>query len=293
MSESTLSSERIEEQGRGFRVAVLGCGCLGTVLADVLERGGASVQRVGRMTEVRPFDVALVTVKSFQTREAAYRLRSALSEEGLVITLQNGLGNVEALCDLFGAGQVAGGATTHAARRVASGVAHVTFGDTEIAPACAVGAERTRVGAERLSNHGLPVSVGAELGSLVWGKLVVSCSLNPVTALLRCRNGAAVELAGAQRILEQAAQEVVEVARQSGVKLAPGATSRVFEVARRTAANHSSMLQDLEAKRRTELEALNGAICREGARLGVETPVNRVLYALISAAETWARHGDA
>jgi 2-dehydropantoate 2-reductase len=251
------------------------------------------VQRLGRDSAVRPFDIALVTVKSFQTREASARLREGLSEEGLIITLQNGLGNVEALCELFGSRRVAGGATTHAARRLPDGIRHVAFGETEIAPAHKEGLVRTRAAAERLSSHGLPVSVCADVGVLLWRKLVVSCSLNPVTAVLGVPNGAAAELEGARQLVEEAAREVAEVARRVGVELGPDPDSRALEVARRTATNHSSMLQDLEAGRRTELEALNGAICREGARLGVETPVNRALYAMMSAAETWARRGDA
>jgi 2-dehydropantoate 2-reductase len=123
-----------------------------------------------------------------------------------------------------------------------------------------------------------------DLDGLVWGKLVVNAGINALSALLRVLNGALAELPNARELLSEAVAEAAAVAQARGVAL-PYADpiAHTLSVARATAANQSSMLQDILRGSRSEIEAINGAVVREGMRLGVATPVNATLTRLVRA----------
>jgi len=124
-----------------------------------------------------------------------------------------------------------------------------------------------------------------EVDSLLWGKLSISCGINALTALLRIPNGELLKAQTAADLMARAARECATVAQACGIKLPfADAAAKAREVAERTAANKSSMLQDLLRGAPTECDAINGAVVREGKRLNVPTPVNEVLYQLIQAA---------
>ncbi len=244
----------------------------------------APVRATDDPEDCRGARLALVLVKSWQTARAALQLSHCLSEEGVALTLQNGLGNRERLEEMLGAERVAQGVTT--------------YGATLLGPA------RARLGGEgviHLASHprlgpwvdlfrqaGCVVDVVEDIVPLVWGKVVVNAGINPVTALLRIPNGALLDAGreGAWRVARQAAEEAAQVAGRSGIRL-PFASAEAYmaEVARRTAANRSSMLQDVERGRPTEIEAINGAVDAAGQRLGVPTPVNRLLRDLVCSLE--------
>ncbi len=123
-----------------------------------------------------------------------------------------------------------------------------------------------------------------DLESLLWGKLAINASINPLTSLLGVRNGRLLESAPARRLMAELADEVARVAAARGVELPfpdPGAAAE--DVARRTAANRSSMLQDLLRGAPTEVEAIQGAIVKAGEAAGVPTPANRLVADLIRA----------
>jgi 2-dehydropantoate 2-reductase len=123
-----------------------------------------------------------------------------------------------------------------------------------------------------------------DLDSLIWGKLVINAGINPISALLQIPNGALLEQPDAHALMEAAALEAAAVAEASGVRLPyDDPVKRVEEVAEQTALNHSSMFQDVQRGAPTEIEAISGAVVKEGERLGVPTPVNRVLLHLIRA----------
>lgn len=224
--------------------------------------------------------LALVLVKSWQTPRAARRLKECLGDDGVALTLQNGLGNRETLEQVLTAERVAQGVTTYGvtllepgrARLGGEGVVHIGS-HPRIAPLV-----------DLLRRAGCAVELTQDIVSLVWGKVVVNAAINPVTALLRLPNGALLEqrCEGAWDVARRAAEEAAEVAGRRGVHL-PFADvgAYVAEVARRTASNRSSMLQDVERGRPTEIDAINGAIVVEGQRLGVPTPVNQVLWDLV------------
>jgi 2-dehydropantoate 2-reductase len=224
--------------------------------------------------------LAIVLVKSWQTRRAARQLETCLASDGVAVTLQNGLGNLYWLESRLGAGRAAQGATMAGSTLLGPGRARAGGeGVTYLAAH-----PRVPPVADILRRAGFGVEVAEDVEGLVWGKAVVSAAINPLTAILRVANGGLVAPApsGVRLLAEEAASEAAAVAAARGLRLPfthPGA--RVFEVAQATAANRSSMLQDVERGRPTEVDAINGMIASEGERLGVPTPVNRVLWLLV------------
>ncbi len=230
---------------------------------------------------------ALVLVKSWQTEDTARRLAACLAADGLALTLQNGLGNLEILQRELGEARAALGVTT--------------------AGATLTGPGRVRPGGEGLvylpsdrrldpfqvlfERAGYSVQAVDDLQGLMWGKLAVNAGINPLTALLGVRNGALPERPDARAVLERAVAEVAAVARAGGAELAfEDPVAETLAVARRTEQNRSSMLQDLQRGAPTEVDAICGAVVQRGEELNVPTPVNETLWRLVRAAAE-GRHG--
>lgn len=222
----------------------------------------------------------LVLVKSWQTERVAKQLGKCLSENGIALTLQNGLGNAEVLKVVLTPERAALGVTTVGARMVEPGTVQFT-GDGKIF----LGAHPRLSRLEPLlRNAGFQVEIVSDPISLLWGKLVINAGINPLTALLRVANGVLMERPASRELLTEVVRETAFVATSQGINLPyPDPVSAVEEVALNTAANYSSMLQDVMSGRDTEIEAINGAIVREGERIGVPTPFNWMLWHLVKS----------
>ncbi len=267
-----------------LKVAVVGPGAIGTALGRRLERRGAEVRYVGRggligsvPVPVPVPDVVLFCVKAYQTDAALETARAAgvVSDTTALVSLQNGLGNVERIAEAFGAARTFAGATTHAARRdpETGEVRHVAEGETRIAPLEPASLPRARELSRALEAAGLgPCGVEEDARALLYRKLAVSAGINAVTALLRAENGVVRDDPDARSVAVAAAREAAVAGG-----LDPAEAERdLIAVASRTDRNRSSMLQDLEAGRETEVDAIHGAV--------PEGPVNRTLAALVRAA---------
>lgn len=236
-----------------------------------------------------PADLVLVLVKSHQTAAVAPAAVRALAPGGLILTLQNGLGNREVLERSAGAGRVAVGVTTSGA---------TLLGPARVKPA---GRGRTVLGAEPeeavarvaalLEGAGLATETTAHIDQALWRKLAVNCAINPLSALRGVTNGALLEDPVSREALLAAAREAGAVAAAQGIALGVDPGALALELARTTAANRSSMLQDLDRGARTEIDAINGAVARAGQRLGVPTPIVHRLWQEVLERE--ARPGDA
>jgi 2-dehydropantoate 2-reductase len=137
-----------------------------------------------------------------------------------------------------------------------------------------------------LRGAGFETDITYDLAAAIWSKLVVNCGINALGALTRLPNGALVEDADVALVMDRAVEEAAAVATTRGIALAyydPAAHTR--QVCRATAENVNSMLQDVLHRRRTEVAAINGAVAREGDEVGVATPVNDLLTALVGAIE--------
>lgn len=223
---------------------------------------------------------ALVLVKSWQTERAAKQLADCLAEDGLALTLQNGMGNRELLAGSLGSPSVALGVTTTGATLLGPGLVraggeglisvetHLRLGPLEAA----------------LTGAGFEVQKAADVDALMWGKLVINAAINPLTAILRVPNGELLQRPAAHNLMRILAQEAAAVAAAQGIHLPfDNAAQAAEDVARKTAGNHSSMFQDVRRGAPTEIDAICGAITTTGEKLGVPTPVNRVCWYLTRA----------
>ncbi len=295
---------------------VVGPGAMGCLFAANLERAGLAVQlldhRPDRAAEidrrgirveaegggyevrvpatVGPLEsepaFVLVCVKSPQTAEAGRTVKGLLGSSPTVLTLQNGLGHVETLEKIFGAGRVLGGVTSEGATLLETGrIRHAGRGETVLGPRGEPGGPADRlVGA--FNRAGFESRSVEQVRDLIWGKLLVNVGINALTALVRLHNGRLPDLPGTRRVMERAVAEAEAVAEAGGVRLPyPDPLDRVMQVCRATAGNVSSMLQDVLRERSTEVDYINGAIAREGANLGVPTPVNETLTSLVGAVQ--------
>jgi 2-dehydropantoate 2-reductase len=224
------------------------------------------------------FSKALVLVKSWQTERVARQLESCLDGSGIALTLQNGFGNVETLQAVLGSVRVALGVTTIGARMLEPGyVQHTGEGRVSLGPHDNV----TGFG-ELLKNAGFQVELIADPQSLLWGKLVINAAINPLTALLRVPNGELLARPSARELMQEAASEAALVAAAKGIRLPYDDPEDAVEaVAKNTASNISSMLQDVLRGTPTEIDAINGAIIRESEKVGLLAPVNRILWRLV------------
>lgn len=233
-----------------------------------------------------PADLVLIWVKSGGTEEAAIRAREILAPGGLALTLQNGLGNLEVLADAVGVENTALGVTVQAATVVAPGrIRHAGEGPTHLA---ATAATEERVGrvAGLFGEAGLETRVVADARRLVWGKLAVNAAINPLSALLGVPNGEVEADPRSRALLLRAAREVEAVARAQGIEPAfEDAGEQARKVCRATAANRSSMLQDLSRGARTEIDVVSGAITEKARQYGVPAPVNEALWRLVRERE--------
>jgi len=232
-------------------------------------------------------DLALILVKAHATRRASEWAREFLAADGLALTLQNGLGNAETLAELLGPERVVTGVTSHGATRLGPGlVRHAGGGPTHIAARPEIAARLATVAA-LFERAGFETHLSENLDSLVWGKLIVNVGINALAAILRIPNGQLVEIPAAAELMAQAVAEAVAVCEALAIPL-PYADplAHVQQVARATATNQASMLQDVLRGAPTEIQVINGAIVREGEKLGLLTPVNRVILTLVRAIQS-------
>lgn len=242
----------------------------------------ARVQAAHLGDPIEPADLVLVLVKAWQTERIAPHLTSLLTSSGVALTLQNGIGNYEIIADAVGAARASLGTTLQGATLLGPGrVREGGPGPVHLADSPRLAPLVELLRSARFEVHPSPAS---DLQSLVWGKLVVNCGINALTALLRVPNGELLNRPDATVLMERAALECAQVAQAGHIHL-PFADplARVREVAQRTAVNHSSMFQDILRGAPTEIDAINGAVARAGARLGVSTPVNETLWRLVKA----------
>ncbi|MGB9986292.1 ketopantoate reductase family protein [Salarchaeum japonicum] len=299
-----------------MRVAVLGPGAVGSLFGGRLALSGVDVTLVGRpgaqvdalrdgLTLTRPdgrtervavdvttdpgaadpVDIVLVCVKAYDTRSALADAEPLLADAA-VCTLQNGLGNAETIAEFVPDSRVLAGTTSHGATLEAPGhVRHAGVGDTVVGNYFTSTDATTTALAHALTDAGIETEVVADAERAVWEKVLVNVGINAATALARVPNGRLADTDSGERVLRRAIEEAAAVADAEGVELTTDPVNAASRVARRTAENVSSMRQDLERGRRTEIESLNGEIVDRGREHDIETPVNETLTDLVRLAE--------
>jgi 2-dehydropantoate 2-reductase len=251
------------------------------------------VQRVVQVpvalaAEVGPCDLTIIAVKAYQTKAAAQALPTLMSRGGMALTVQNGLGNLEEMARTVGPGRLLAGVGLLGVTRQDEGrIIYAGRGAIYIGVPSGSRVPRAEVAVvvELFRRAGLECQFRVDIAAVLWEKLVVNVGINPLTALLRVPNGALLELLPAWEVAVAAAQEAQTVARAAGFNLSQDPAERLRQVCTATAANRSSMLQDILTGRPTEIEALNAQVTIRGRALGLTTPVNDLLTRLIRAME--------
>jgi 2-dehydropantoate 2-reductase len=239
-------------------------------------------------------DRVLVEVKSYDTYDALRPFGGRLRPDALVLSLQNGLGNLEQMRDaLPGHERILIGTTAHGATVLGPGrIRHAGRGPTAIGDPIVQPQERFPLASLKatLSKAGFETTIAPNVHSAIWTKLIANVAINPITALTGLRNGELLRDPELVRLVEAVVAEAVAVMHAVGV---PPTLDDHVAYARRvleqTSDNVSSMLQDIRRGRRTEIDAINGAVVRLGSELVAAVPVNRWLTALVRHREQDAR----
>jgi 2-dehydropantoate 2-reductase len=298
------------------KVAVLGAGAVGCYFGGMLARAGAPVTFIGRpqrvealkkdglflesisfqervrvsasvaMDAIRDAAVVLFCVKTLDTEEAAKALAPHLAPGALVLSLQNGVDNVERI-RAAGRFEAVAAVVYVAAAMVAPGhVKHSGRGDLIVGDVM----NGRRGEPERLASlfarAGVPCVVSDKIRAELWTKMSMNCAYNAVSALGRAKYGRVVRHPEARTVLRLAVQETVAVARAAGIYLPEEElVQAAFRLGEAMSEATSSTAQDIHRGKRTEIDSLNGYVARLGAELGVATPVNQTLHALVKLLE--------
>jgi len=304
-----------------LRIGVMGAGAIGSLFGGLLAESGLDVTLVTRRVEhvdavnrgglrltgvsgeravrVRataspweagPKDLVILAVKSYDTEGALRDMLPMLGQRTTALTVQNGLGNVEKMASALGSERVLGGCTAHGATYMAPGeIRHAGRGPTTIGELDGTVTERVQSVAEVFTGAGIETSATRDIQGAIWVKLLVNMGINPLTAATGLRNGELLELEELRSVMASCVLEGWGVAKTIGIDLETNPVEEVFRVAEATAANRSSMLQDVERGVRTEIDFINGAVSALGRMHSVKTPVNDALVAVVKGLEAKAR----
>jgi 2-dehydropantoate 2-reductase len=289
------------------QIAVMGAGAVGCYYGAMLGRAGHQVTLVGRPQHVdamrrsglrlqtsafdehvrvqasaepnavRGAQLVLFSVKSTDTEAAGKAMAPYLEDDAAILTLQNGVDNAERLAATLGREVVP--AVVYVAVEMA-GPGHVRHhGRGELVIGGNEAILKTFVAA------GVPVEISHNVAGALWAKLIVNCAYNALSAITQLPYGRLVQNAGVPDIMRDVVDECLALARASGVSVPGDMHETVRRIAQTMPAQFSSTAQDLARGKKTEIEHLNGYVVRKGEALGVPTPVNRVLFALVKLRE--------
>jgi len=293
------------------RVAVMGAGAVGCYYGAVLARAGHEVTLIGRpqhvqavqrsglrlqtidsdrhiqlraSTEpdaVRGAELVLFSVKSTDTEAAGKALAPHLERDAAILTLQNGVDNAERLAATLGREVIPAVVYVAVEMAGAGHVRHHGRGELVIASCKQSGAIAAAFGAA-----GVPVEISDNVAGALWAKLIVNCAYNALSAITQLPYGRLVQGAGMPEVMRDVVDECLAVAQAAGVKVPGDMHEAVRRIAQTMPGQYSSTAQDLTRAKKTEIDHLNGFVVRKGEPLGVRTPVNRALLALVKTLES-------
>jgi 2-dehydropantoate 2-reductase len=253
------------------------------------EKGKAQTIRVNatsNVTSIGKADLVIFFVKTYHTEKAASDALVLQKEGTLFLTLQNGLGNEEAICKQVDRRNVMLGVTNHGATLLGPGhIRHAGWGKTYIGELDGKVTDRVKQIALVFNQAGIETEVTSSIRDLVWDKLFINIGINALTALTGLKNGQLLDHPETLRLVEALVSEAVEIARKKGILIKGNPLEKVKAVAEATRQNRSSMGQDFDYKRRTEIDAINGAVVREAEHLGIPVPYNQMITDLIKVIE--------
>lgn len=235
---------------------------------------------------LRGSEVMIIFVKSAATEIVVRDIKEYIAPETIVVTLQNGLGNEGIIRKHLGADRSAAGVTSQGATFLEAGrIRHAGRGPTHL---CMSDKKNNRLVpfVEELNRAGFDAHIEENIENLIWSKLIINVGINALTALTALPNGKLLDYKETKEIMADLVNEALQVTRAKGIQLTlADPLQRVYEIALQTAANRSSMLQDFDNNRVTEIDFINGAIVREAEKLAIQVPVNRTITRLVKTIE--------
>ena len=298
------------------RIAVVGAGAVGGYFGGMFARAGAPIVLIGRrhfadtvnsnglvldksegqerirvaatteMSAIRDCSLILFSVKANDTDETAKQIAPFLQPDATVVCLQNGVDNADRVRAATNVVTVPAVVYVAVSVPELGRVKHLARGDLIIGPL----SERTTEVANVFNRAAISCRISENIEGELWVKLLCNCALNAISALGHARYGQIVQSGDAKQLMQDVVDEVLAVARATGVVL-PGVDDResgmaaAMEIATQMADAFSSTAQDLNRGRPTEIDALNGYIVRQGAALAVPVPINSALFTLVKLAE--------
>lgn len=242
--------------------------------------------------KLAPYDLVLITTKSYDTIEATKSVLPLIHKHSIVISVQNGIGNEEAIAGVVGKERTAGGMAIFGAALVEPGQVEVTVYASE----CLFGTingdeEKAKKLAAVVNASGIPALPTDDIIRDKWMKAFYNIALNALSAILRVPYGALGEREETKAVMRAMLREAFEIAMAKGIKLKFKSGEEYFDYLLEkqlppTAQHRSSMLQDIEQGKRTEIDYLNGAIVKFGRQLGIAAPVNETIVNLVKALES-------
>jgi 2-dehydropantoate 2-reductase len=307
----------MSSQTQKGKVAVVGTGAVGGYFGGMLHRAGVPLMMIGRppfveavkrsglFLDTRQFqetvhpevsselaaaggcEVVLFCVKTTDTAAVAQGLAPHLDSNATVVSLQNGVNNVQDIREASGIDAIAGVVYVAAAVPAPGTIKHGGRGDLVIGPPSAR-AERV---AGLFASANVPCRVSENIESELWTKFIWNCAFNAISALGLVTYDEIVQNDEAKKVVEAAVYETLRVARAKGIQPArfenPAKTiAKAFEITEWMIGTRSSTAQDMARSKRTEIDALNGYVARLGEQYGIPTPINQTLYALVKLQES-------
>ncbi len=302
------------------KIVVIGAGAMGGSFGALLARGGAQVRLIdgweehvaaiergglrvdGVFGELRVdlpartgsdlddwagwADWALVFTHASATAGAAETAASVLAPHGRAVTLQNGIGNVETLAQRLGAERVVGGSSLCSAALLAPG--HVALTNLDVSTLGEIDGNNGASVAEfaaLLTAAGFEVALDRHITTTIWRKFLVNCGINALCAVTGLRSGEMTRVPELYALQDKVLDEALAVTAAKGIALAGDEVKAGIRHTAHYRFNRPSMLQHVIAGRRTEIDAINGALIREARQLGIATPYNEALVALLKGVE--------
>jgi len=259
----------------------------GIIVEGISGNWQVPVKATADVKEIEKADLLIICVKSYDTKSAVTAAKSLIGEETSVLTLQNGIGNIEIIGEVVGTEKVIGGTTNMGATLLNAGhIRHAGRGETVIGRIDGKIPVEIRSIREIFNKAGIETRTSRDIKGFLWSKLLINAGINALTAITRLKNGSLLDFEGTRKILRMAVTEGIKVAKRKRIKLIyDDPLAKVEAVCEATAGNISSMLQDVLRKKRTEIDFINGVIVRLGQELAIPVPVNSLLVDLVKTIE--------
>ncbi|WPD24245.1 MAG: 2-dehydropantoate 2-reductase [Candidatus Electrothrix scaldis] len=257
----------------------------GLIIRSQNEERKIKVHAVSNPSLISKTDLAIIFVKHAQTEVAAQTAARLLNDKGYVLTLQNGMGNAEIIAKVVGKDQVLCGTTAQGAMILGLGkIQHSGQGETIIGawqPHKNVTPSLATQVADIFTRAGISCQAVGNIEPVLWKKLCVNVGINAITALTGLRNGQLLDQEATRLLMRDLVAEAISVAQAHSVTIPSGIMEHVEQVAQATASNRSSMGQDVDEQRLTEIDAINGYVLRKAKEAGIAAPINQTIVRLI------------